>query len=110
MLTRRLLFASVIPTPYIPPSSVKTNIPSAKIMKKNVMNMSDNKFTEPIYKFRSNVEILNDYAFAFESYIVQDEDESTFIHFTKTRWFDVVQKQFVEQNEKKAYVVGEDFM
>jgi hypothetical protein len=48
--------------------------------------------------------------FAFDSYIVQDEDESTFIHFTKTRWFDVVNKQFVEQNEKKVYVAGEDFM
>lgn len=109
MLTRRLLFASVIPTPYIPPLSVKTITPSTKKMKKNVIDMSD-KFTEPVYKFRSNVEILNDYAFAFDSYIVQDEDESTFIHFTKTKWFDVVNKQFVEQNEKKVYVVGEDFM
>ena len=109
MLTRRLLFASVIPTPYIPPPSVKTNAPSSKIMKKNAIDMSD-KFTEPVYKFRSNVEILNDYAFAFDSYIARDEDESTFIHFTKTRWFDVVNKQFVEQNERNVYVVGEDFM
>ena len=109
MLTRRSLFASVIPTPYISPPSVKTNAPSVKIMKKNVIDMSD-KFTEPVYKFRSNVEILNDCAFAFDSYIVQDEDESTFIHFTKTRWFDVVNKQFVEQNEKNVYVAGEDFM
>lgn len=109
MLTRRLLFASVIPTPYISPPS-KTKTPLSKTIRKNVNENTFGNFTEPIYKFRSNVEILNDCAFVYDSYIVQDVDESTFIHFTKTRWFDVVTKQFVEKNEKNVYVIGEDFM
>ena len=112
MLTRRLLFASVIPTPYIPPQqpSLKKNNSSSKTIRKDADNVSSDKFINPVYNFRSDVKVLNDYAFSFDSYIVADNDQNTFIHFTKTKWFDIINMEFVEEKEKKVFVVGKDFM
>ena len=72
--------------------------------------ISQQESYQPVYTYRSDIEIMKTPAFSYDSYIAQDDNQNAFIHFTKTQWFDVVTQQYIQKNEKNIYIVNDELM
>ena len=116
MISGRRLFLITIPFQNISsqkiPSNSITEYSKSSQQKQPILYrpISQQESYQPVYTYRSDMEILKTPAFSYDSYIVQDDDQNAFIHLTKTQWFDVVTQQYIQKNEKQIYIVNGELM